>query len=245
MDSQFGLLLCGAYLLGSVPSAYLVGKWARGIDIRQYGSGNVGVSNLMRFTSKRAAIPVVIFDLVKGGIMMLVAWRLGLSVTQQIFVGMVAVIGHNWPVFLRFNGGRGILTATGVGFFLPILNNLTPFVIHFLVTIGYGAIALVSIYLKRFSLGIFIIFAAIPIVTWGMSGSLPLTLGYLCMFLIIVVRRLTASKPISNTHISKKQSLLNRLLYDRDIKDKATWMFILDRQQKKQTTVVDEKNKIC
>jgi len=99
MSGNFWPALVGAYLLGSVPSAYLAGKWSRGIDIRQYGSGNVGATNLLRFTSKRVALPVIIFDSAKGMIMLAVAWQLGLGVTEQLVVGIAAVVGHNWPVF--------------------------------------------------------------------------------------------------------------------------------------------------
>ena len=63
MVIKFILLILGAYLLGSVPAAYLVAKWSRGIDIRQYGSGNVGAANVLAIVSKRWAIPVTIFDL--------------------------------------------------------------------------------------------------------------------------------------------------------------------------------------
>ena len=113
MPSNFWPVVLGAYLLGSVPSAYLAGQWSRGIDIRRYGSGNVGATNLMRFTSKRVAIPVIIFDSVKGMIMVGVAWQLGLGVTEQMLVGIAAIVGHNWPVFLRFTGGRGVITTMG------------------------------------------------------------------------------------------------------------------------------------
>jgi len=234
MLSNFWLVVLGAYLLGSVPSAYLAGRWSRGIDIRQYGSGNVGATNLMRFTSKRVAIPVIIFDSVKGMIMVGVAWKLGLGVTEQMVVGIAAIVGHNWPVFLRFTGGRGVITTMGVGFLLPIINNLVPLAASALVTVLYGSVALVSAYFKRLPVGVFIIVAAFPFVVWVLTRSLPLTLGYLAMFLILVVRRLTARQPISITSISKRRMLLNRLLFDRDMRDKEAWMSLVLEQQEKQ-----------
>jgi len=115
---ELGLLILGAYLLGSVPAAYLAAKWSRGIDIRRFSDGNVGATNLLRFTSKRIAIPVIIFDVGKGAVMIWAAQLLGLDTTQQITVGLAAIIGHSWPVFLRFNGGRGMLTTLGVVFIL-------------------------------------------------------------------------------------------------------------------------------
>jgi glycerol-3-phosphate acyltransferase PlsY len=112
---EFVLLLLGAYLLGSVPAAYLAARWSRGIDIRQYGSGNIGVSNLWRSTSKWLAMPVIIFDFGKGMLLVWIAQLLGLGIDQQVAIGLAAIIGHNWPVFLRFSGGRGLLTTLGDG----------------------------------------------------------------------------------------------------------------------------------
>jgi glycerol-3-phosphate acyltransferase PlsY len=235
MPSNFWPVVLGAYLLGSVPSAYLAGRWSRGIDIRRYGSGNVGATNLMRFTSKRVAIPVIVFDSVKGMIMVGVAWRLGLGVTEQMLVGIAAIVGHNWPVFLRFAGGRGVITTMGVGFLLPLINQLASLATMFLVTVLYGSIALVSAYFKRLPLGVFIIVAAFPVVVWVLTRSLPLAMGYLAMFLILVVRRLTARQPVSITSLSKRQMLLNRLLFDRDMRDKEAWMsLVLEAQEKRE-----------
>ncbi len=233
MSGNFWPVLVGAYLLGSVPSAYLAGKWSRGIDIRRYGSGNVGATNLLRFTSKRVALPVIIFDSAKGMIMLAVAWRLGLGVTEQLVAGIAAIVGHNWPCFLRFSGGRGVITTMGVGFMLPIVNNLVSLRTSFLITVLYGSIAIVSAHFKRFPLGVFIIVALFPPVTWGLTGSLPLTLGYLGMFLILAIRRLTARQPVSTTSISKRQVLTNRLLFDRDIRDKEAWESLVEQQEKR------------
>jgi glycerol-3-phosphate acyltransferase PlsY len=233
VSGNFWPTLVGAYLLGSVPSAYLAGKWSRGIDIRRYGSGNVGATNLLRFTSKRVALPVIIFDSAKGMIMVAVAWQLGLGVTEQLLVGIAAIAGHNWPVFLRFSGGRGVITTMGVAFLLPIVNSLVPLRTSLLVSVLYGSIALVSAYFKRLPLGVFIIVAIFPVVTWGLIGSLSITLGYLGMFLIFVIRRLTASQPISVTSISRRQVLINRLLYDRDMRDKEAWMSLVEQQEKR------------
>jgi glycerol-3-phosphate acyltransferase PlsY len=233
MSANFWPTLVGSYLLGSVPSAYLAGKWSRGIDIRRHGSGNVGATNLLRSTSKRVALPVIIFDSAKGMIMVVVAWQLGLGVTEQLVVGIVAIVGHNWPVFLRFSGGRGVITTMGVAFLLPIVNSLVPLRVSFLISVLYGSIALVSAYYKRLPLGIFIIVAIFPLVTWGLIGSLPLTLGYLGMFLILVIRRMTAWQPVKVTSISKKRVLINRLLYDRGMRDKEAWMSLVEQQEKR------------
>jgi glycerol-3-phosphate acyltransferase PlsY len=107
---EFWLLMLCAYIIGSVPLAYFVAKRSRGIDIRDHGSGNVGASNLLSLTSWRVAAPVFVFDFLKGMIAVWLAWRLGLSLTEQTLVALAAICGHNWSLFLRFRGGRGVLT---------------------------------------------------------------------------------------------------------------------------------------
>jgi len=230
MAIEFGLLIVGAYLLGSVPTAYLVGKWFRGIDIRQYGSGNVGVTNLLGLTSKRLGIPVIIFDLGKGAVMVLAAQLVGMGIVQQVIVGLAAIIGHNWPVFLRFNGGRGVLTTLGIVLMLSWLNNnnLVPWGIVAFCVIFLGN----AFIIHNVPLGVGTGIAALPLVNWGVGEPIPLTLGYLAMFLILVIRRLVAQPPVRIASISKKQLLINRLLFDRDIRDREAWIHRVSEQQK-------------
>ena len=229
MAIEFGLLIVGAYLLGSVPAAYLAAKWLRGIDIRQYGSGNVGITNLLGLTSKQAGIPVIIFDLGKGTVMVWAAQLAGLSIGQQVIVGLAAIMGHNWPVFLRFSGGRGVLTTLGLVLILPLLNNSLPWVV-----LVFGAIFLFNaLIIHNVPLGIGAGIAALPLASWGFGEPLPLTLGYLAMFLILAIRRLTAQHPVRDTSISKNQLLLNRLFFDRDIRSKEAWRHLILEHQKK------------
>lgn len=238
MSNTFWPMLVGAYLLGSVPSAYLAGRWSRGIDIRQYGSGNVGTTNLLRFTSRRTAVPVVVFDSLKGVIMVVAAWQIGLSVGEQTLVGLAAIAGHNWTCFLRFQGGRGVVTTLGVAFVLPIINRLVLFEEFLLVGVGFGVIALVTARFKVMPMGIFLIVAIFPAVAWMLVHSVPLTLGYLGMFLVLILRRLTAHQPVTITSVSRKQARLNRLFFDRDLRDKETWMAIVLEEQENQRKLV-------
>jgi len=216
---EFGLLTLGAYLLGSVPAAYLAARWSRGIDIRQCGDGNVGSTNLMRLTSKRVAIPVVIFDLGKGALMVWIAQLLGLDITQQAVVGVAAVIGHNWPVFLRFNGGRGILTSLGV------ISILAPWLGLIVLVIAYGLAPF-----HQLAVGVFLAVIFAPIAAWflsqplGVTDRLPLALGFLAIFLIVVIRRLTAPRTIFTASVTPGQLFVNRLLFDRDIRDRKAWI---------------------
>ena len=216
---KFASLLVAAYLLGSVPAAYLVAKWARGIDIRQYGSGNVGASNVVRIVSKRWAIPVIIFDLGKGAVMVWAAQLLGLGIAEQVTVGLAAVVGHCWPVFLRFNGGRGAMTTIGVAFIL------TPWLTLILV-----AVAFLFSPFRQLALGTTVAMAALSLCTWllsqpfGIEEPLTLSLGFLAMFLITVLRRLTAPRTSLSESISMGELVVNRLLFDRDIRSREAWI---------------------
>ena len=227
---NFASLLVAAYLLGSVPAAYLVAKWSRGIDIRKYGSGNVGASNVVRIVSKRWAIPVIIFDLGKGALMVWAAQLLGLGIAEQVTVGLAAVVGHCWPVFLRFNGGRGALTAIGVVFILA------PWLALILL-----AVAFLFFPFRQLALGTTVAMAALPLCTWLLSQPfrikepLPLALGFLAIFLVALLRRLTAPRTSLSASVPLGQLIINRLLFDRDIRDREAWIKRrLSEQQEKQ-----------
>ncbi len=227
---NFASLLVAAYLFGSVPAAYLVAKWSRGIDIRQYGSGNVGASNIVRIVSKRWAIPVIIFDLGKGAVMVWAAQLLGLGIAEQVTVGLAAVVGHCWPVFLRFNGGRGAMTTIGVAFIL------TPWLTLILV-----AVAFLFSPFRQLALGTTVAMAALPLCTWllsqpfGIEEPLPLALGFLAIFLVALLRRLTAPRTSLSASVPPGQLIINRLLFDRDIRDREAWIKRrLPEQQEKQ-----------
>ncbi len=220
MIIEFVLLIIGSYILGSVPAAYLAARWFRGTDIRQHGTGNVGASNLLEITSKRIAAPVFFYDLIKGMILLSVAYLIGLSIAQQVTIGVAAIVGHNWPVFLRFNGGRGVMTTAGVAFILPLLNGLWPWE-----TIAFCAITLISIIANRSTVpGVSIGIAAMPLVSWILDEPPPFTLGLLAMLLIMIIRRLTVPRAAGFEWVGPKQLLVNRLLFDRDILNKEAWM---------------------
>lgn len=222
MAIAFILLLVGAYLLGSVPTAYIIGRWRRGIDVRQYGSGNVGASNLLRSSGKFLAVVVTIVDIGKGILIVWVAQLAGLGIAQQVAIGLAAIIGHNWPVFLRFSGGRGVLTTLGVAFFLPLANGpLVPWAL-----IIFLAIAGIFIFIfHNLPVGTAAGIAAMPLVSWIAQEPLALILGFLAMFLVMVIRRLTAPRSSLASSVKTGEMLVNRLLFDRDIRDKEAWIY--------------------
>ena len=102
------------YLLGSIPFAYIAGRLKKGVDVRQVGGGNVGALNVMREVGVAAGFAVLAADVAKGLVAVFVARWLGLPLIWVLVVGFAAVAGHNWPVFLRFRGGKGGATIMGV-----------------------------------------------------------------------------------------------------------------------------------
>jgi len=107
------VLLVGAYLLGAIPNGWVIARLWKHIDIRDYGSGNVGASNVLRHVGRRAAVMVAVGDILKGFIPPMVAVALGRPLEIVVLAGLSAIIGHNWSVFLRFSGGRGVATMGG------------------------------------------------------------------------------------------------------------------------------------
>ncbi len=112
------LILFLGYLFGSFPSGYLAGKIAKGIDIRSLGSGSTGATNVLRHIGKRAAITVFLLDVFKGVISILLAKYFLLNDSWQVAVGLSTLIGHIWPVWLNWRGGKAV--ATGLGIFLGL-----------------------------------------------------------------------------------------------------------------------------
>jgi len=115
------LILIGAYLLGSIPSAVWMGKATKGIDVREYGSKNAGTTNTMRVLGFKTGIPVLLVDVFKG----FAAVKLALLSTTfeagtnsfvnfQLALGAAAVLGHVFPVFAGFRGGKGVATIVGI-----------------------------------------------------------------------------------------------------------------------------------
>jgi glycerol-3-phosphate acyltransferase PlsY len=113
-----------AYLLGSIPTGFLLVKYYKGIDIRTIGSGNTGANNVRRILGKEWAILVAIVDMLKGVIGLLGAMASGVEDPWVLSaIALAGVLGHNYPVWLKFKGGKGIATSYGVIFLLWPLNS--------------------------------------------------------------------------------------------------------------------------
>jgi glycerol-3-phosphate acyltransferase PlsY len=111
---MFWLMVLFAYLLGSLSFAIVLSRWAGGPDPRVSGSGNPGATNMFRVAGKRLAILTLLGDLLKGVAPILLAKLLGLTLQQQAWIGLAAVIGHLYPLYFNFRGGKGVATAAGM-----------------------------------------------------------------------------------------------------------------------------------
>jgi glycerol-3-phosphate acyltransferase PlsY len=156
-----------AYLLGSIPSAYLAGRLKKNIDIREVGSRNMGVLNVYYEVGLREAVLVLLADVGKGiGAIVLARWLTGAPPFSlpELLAGLAAVVGHTFPVFLKFRGGIG--GATTVGILLFLMPKAVPFFIP------VAVIALIITRNLAFCYGIaFVIF---PLVAWLIYHSTPM-----------------------------------------------------------------------
>lgn len=103
-----------SYLIGATPTGYIAGRLLRNIDIRDYGSGVIGATNVLRVLGRKAFVAVLIADALKGYVPVLTVWYLFHAHDLQVASGIAAVLGHDYPVYIRFRGGRGVATSFGV-----------------------------------------------------------------------------------------------------------------------------------
>ena len=220
-DAEAIAVIAGAFLLGSVPSAYLVARLWSGIDIRRYGSGNVGISNVYVQSGFKATMPVVLFDtIVKGAVPVIIASDkvLDLGLDVEVAAGFAAVVGHSWSVFMKFRGGRGIATVLGV---LITLNAPLPFI--------YGLPAFVGWRLKGDS-GLWWGVATLGMPIWTLILRLDIEITYLALAFIglTVLKRLLSNGlsgvDASGERIPWSNLFFNRLVYDRDIGNREEWI---------------------
>jgi acyl phosphate:glycerol-3-phosphate acyltransferase len=186
-----GLILL-AYLLGSVPTAVWAGKCFYGIDLREHGSGNAGATNAFRVLGKRTALAVLVVDILKGvgaiGLSLFVADLFTDAEWYKVYqygLGLVALLGHVFPVFAGFRGGKGIATLTGIVIMLfpeAVLICLSAFLVVFIIT-------------RYVSLGSVLASLIFPIVVLFISDN-PLLAEIIFSFVVAVFVPLTHRKNI-------------------------------------------------
>jgi acyl phosphate:glycerol-3-phosphate acyltransferase len=171
------LAVAGAYLLGAIPFGLLLGK-AAGVDVRAAGSGNIGATNVARTAGKGVGIATLVLDAAKGAAPILLADRvLHLDTIWLVSIGLAAVLGHVFPIYLLFRGGKGVATALGVFLALsPVATGVSVavFLVTFLVT-------------KIVSLGSLIGAIVLATTSWFIDGRAEVSvLAGVCTLLIVV-----------------------------------------------------------
>lgn len=214
MNEALAILL--AYLWGAIPSAYLLAKYLRGIDIRRYGSGNVGASNVTVQLGPWLGLSIGTFDcLVKGTLPVVLAKLLGLGLPTQVAVGLAAVAGHNWSPYLGFTGGRGVATAIGTLVAFLMWRELLIF----------GAIGIAGrLLLKETAVGIGIGIALLPLCSLLFRQPLLLVFFTLGLVGLLALKRITANWLSPPPGHPLGAVLLYRLLFDRDVRRREDWV---------------------
>jgi glycerol-3-phosphate acyltransferase PlsY len=212
-------LIIGAYLVGSVPTSYLIGRVAGGIDIRDLGSGNIGASNLTKQVGAKWAVPVVIFDIfLKGSLPVVLASEgvLNLGISIEVTAGIAGVLGHNWSIFSGLKGGRGLATILGVTVILSY-----PLVVVF------GLIpALGVLFTPWKDSAIWWLVAVVLVPVWAVILNLPAEVVWFTVTIALV----TATKRMTSNSLRDDQGsvsvslLLTRLVFDRDIANREEWI---------------------
>jgi acyl phosphate:glycerol-3-phosphate acyltransferase len=162
------LLVLAAYFIGAFPTSYVVGRAARGIDLRQHGSGNLGATNAFRVLGWQAALPIFVLDIAKGFVPTFFFTRIDGSplASWALAYGAAAIIGHVFSIYVGFRGGKGV--ATGAGVFLA----LAPMA----VLIGLGIWLVLVVITGYVSVGSIVAAAALPLLV-TLTGAAPETLA--------------------------------------------------------------------
>jgi acyl phosphate:glycerol-3-phosphate acyltransferase len=171
-------IVIGAYLIGSVPFALLLARRWGGADLRRIGSGNLGAANVLRASGVKAGVLVAVLDITKGAVSVMLAQRFADHAAAPAAAGLAAIVGHIYPVWLRFRGGKGVATACGV------FSVLTPFAIP--PALG---IFVVAVWLTKYiSLGSMLASVALPPIAYATGSPAPAVAAAFVASAIIVFR---------------------------------------------------------
>ena len=194
-----------AYIIGSIPTAYLVGRFRKGIDIREVGTRNMGAMNVFYTVGVPYGIFVLAVDIAKGAGAVLLARGLDTPVEVQLIAGGFAVIGHAFPIFLKFRGGKGGATCIGV------LGLLMPWAIPY----GAGIFAVALLITRYPTLSYSLALGCTPFVAWLGYHDGMLVLFSVLLLLIPVIRYIPRIKEMrekagSWRHVVQRKSLQDR-----------------------------------
>lgn len=214
MIASAALLIAGSYLVGSIPTAYLAGRWLKGLDLRRYGSGTVSASMIWEHVARWAVVPVGLFDVGKATLATWLGLLLDLGEPVAVTAGLAAVAGHNWPIFLGFTGGRGL---SG---FLGILAIVFP----------WGTLWMLGFLFIGWLLGDSTVWtlpalAGLPLISVLVDGPAFMPLLAALMLAMTFAKRLEANRrPLPPPGPERRRVIRLRLLFDRDIASHEEWI---------------------
>ncbi len=212
MLTKVAYVLC-SYLLGSISFTYLAGRLCRSIDLRQYGSRKLSASNVYPQLGARGLVLVGILDMGKAVLPSWLAQRLGFALPIAVLAGLAAMLGHNWPVFLAFKGGRGISAALGT------LLVVFPWGAAWLL----GWVALGRLMPRAAAVPALLGFVTLVALAMILAQPVAVTWGCVAMLSITVLKRLEANRLPLPSDQSVWGVLVRRLVLDRDLADFDTW----------------------
>ena len=185
--ARYSAVLPLAYLLGSISWGYMLLQWKMGVDVREFGSGRTGMSNVLRTGGAKSAVVVLTLDIGKGVMAVVLAREVIGTNGAEVAAGLIVLAGHNWPVFLQFKGGRGILTALGglalmvpVAAIIATATFLTVIALSRYISLGsvigvtIGALAILALALAGVNSGTYMIygFIACAMLVWQHRDNL-------------------------------------------------------------------------
>jgi glycerol-3-phosphate acyltransferase PlsY len=188
------------YLLGAIPFAYIAGRLIRGVDIRQVGGGNMGALNTVREIGLIPGLIVLVADMGKGAAAVLIASGLGVPLVWVFAAGLASVLGHNWPVFLKFKGGKG--GATTIGVLLALMPTEAG--------ISLAIMAVIIIITSNVRLAIAVGLSLLPFIVWQYDGSGRLIIYSLALAGFLLARSLPTSRAAVAKTGEKKNLFIDR-----------------------------------
>ena len=210
------LFIVGAYLWGSIPSAYLAARYFRHIDIREYGSGNVGAANVFSQLGKRAGWILGTFDSMgKGALPVFLANLLDQSLAVQVGTGLAAIASHNWSPYIGFTGGRGVATAVGVVFGLQMWPEFL------ILTVVMGALG--RLLFRESGFWTFVAMLLLPVLAYLFDRPQEMVYMTLGIGVLLTAKRLTGNWDRPPHGSSLWLVLVYRVLWDRDVSRQSQW----------------------
>ena len=210
------LILVCCYFIGSVPSAFLVTKLRVNKNLFKVGSGTLGSANVMRHTGFPFGIFVGVYDLAAKGILpVLIMHSIDLEIMVQGMGILMLLVGHNWSVFTKFRGGRGVMVATGALIGLGMWGEII------LLGIGFGLVG--SLFYRDMGFWTFVSMIMLPVICYGSGRSIEMISLAGMIVVLLIVKRLMANSRIDRNE-SVKLVFLRRLVWDRDILSRKDWV---------------------